>query len=148
MPDHSTVERAADPSRAEDNEISLLDLLVVLAKHKRLVLSVPLVTAIGAVIVSLLMPNIYTGTARILPPQQSASAASALLNQLGGALGNLAGSSGLAGGLRTPNDLYVGMLRSRTVADSLIERFGLGKIYGHELQSSLRNTLQTSTSKI
>src|SRR6266700_6576529 len=110
-----------------DDEISLLDLLIVLAKHKRVVLGVPLVAAIVTAIVSLFLPNIYTGTTRILPPQQSASATSALLNQLGGAFGGLAGAASGTLGIRNPADLYVGMLKSRTVADNLIVRFELGK---------------------
>src|SRR5712672_3896069 len=122
---------AAENASAED-EVSLLDLLIVLAKHKRIVLGVPFVTAVVAAIISLVMPNIYTGTTRILPPQQSASAASALLNQLGGTLGGLGGLAGGALGIRNPNDLYVGMLKSRTVADNLIGKFELGKVYGEE----------------
>lgn len=128
---------------AED-EISLLDSLIVLARHKRLLLGIPFVAAIGAAITSLLLPDIYTGTARILPPQQSASAASAVLSQLGGVLGGLGGAAG--GGLgRNPNDLYIGMLKSRTVADNLIDRFDLGKIYDQKLQSNTRNVLQGNT---
>src|SRR5437773_8093378 len=118
----------------DSDEVSLLDLLIVLAKHKRIVLGVPFVAAVVAAIISLLMPNIYTGTTRILPPQQSASAATALLNQLGGAAGVLAGATGGALGIRNPNDLYVGMLKSRTVADNLITRFDLSKVYEEELQ--------------
>src|SRR5712691_9728028 len=83
-----------------EDEISLLDLLIVLAKHKRIVLGVPFDVAIAAAIISLLMPNIYTGTTRILPPQQSASASTALLNQLGGALGGLASAAGGTLGIR------------------------------------------------
>src|SRR6266581_7132983 len=116
-------ESSAISISSDDDEISLLDLLIVLAKHKRIVLGVPLVAAIGASIISLLQPNIYTGTTRILPPQQSASAASALLSQLGGAVGGLAGVAGGALGIRSPNDLYVGMLKSRTLAQKLIGRF-------------------------
>jgi len=48
-------------------------LLIVLAKHKRIVLGIPFVAAVSAAIISLLLPNIYTGTTKILPPQQSAS---------------------------------------------------------------------------
>src|SRR5438093_7058054 len=109
----------AEENASADDEISLLDLLIVLAKHKRIVLGVPLIVAIGAAIFSLLLPNIYTGSTRILPPQQSASAASALLSQLSGAFGGLAGTTGGVG-IRNPNDLNVGMLKSRTVADNLI----------------------------
>src|SRR6266853_1850375 len=126
-----------------EDEVSLLDLLIVLAKHKRILLGIPFAAAIVAAIVSLLLPNVYTGTARMLPPQQSASAASALLTQLG-ALGGLTGPVGGALG-RNPSDLYIGMLKSRTVADNLIARFELNKIYDQSLQSGARNALQGNT---
>src|SRR5713101_7440757 len=132
-------------AQADSDEISLLDLLIVLAKHKRIVLGIPFVAAIAAAIISLLIPNIYTGTTRILPPQQSASAASALLSQLGGAVGGLAGAAGGALGIRNPNDLYVGMLKSRTVADNLIDRFDLNKLYEQEFQSNTRKILEGRT---
>src|SRR6266853_3770448 len=124
MPDQAHSESLKDTPAGQsppvEDEVSLLDLLIVLAKHKRIVLGVSLVVAIGAAITSFLLPNIYTGTTRILPPQQSASAASALLSQLG-ALGGLVSATGGASlGVRNPNDLYVGMLKSRTVADNLI----------------------------
>src|SRR5712691_1894071 len=121
-------ESSAASISSDDYEISLLDLLIVLAKHKRVVLGVPFIAAIVAAIITVLLPNIYTATTRILPPQQGASAASALLSQLGGQ-GGIAGVAGGALGIRNPNDLYVGMLRSRTVADNLISRFELGKVY-------------------
>src|SRR5258708_3420296 len=117
----------AEENASADDEVSLLDLLIVLAKHKRLVLGIPFFAAIAAAAVSLLLPNIFTGTARILPPQQSASTASALLNQLGGALGGLAGATGGALGVRNPNDLYVGILKIRTAADNMIVRFNLNE---------------------
>src|SRR5712692_2767230 len=149
MPEQPNPEHSQDSSSAQDppadDEISLLDLLIVLAKHKRVVLGVPAVAAVAAAIISLLLPNIYTGTTRILPPQQSASAATAMLNQLGGALGGFAGAAGGALGIRNPNDLYVGMLKSRTVADNLIARFDLNKVYEQELHSGTRNTLQNNT---
>ncbi len=137
--------QAPEGSPAEEDEISLLDLLIVLVKHKRLVLGLPLVAAVVAAIVSLLLPNVYTGTTKILPPQQSASAASALLNQLGGALGGLLGGAGGSALGRNPNDLYVGMLKSRTVADNLISRFELGKIYDEDRLSDTRKRLEKET---
>jgi uncharacterized protein involved in exopolysaccharide biosynthesis len=146
MPERAEVENPKDTSSAADeDEISLLDLLIVLAKHKRIVLGAPLATGVVAAIVSLLIPNVYTGTTRILPPQQSASAATALLNQLGGALGGLAGLAGGALGVRSPNDLYVGMLKSRTVADNLITRFELAKLYDEDRLSDTRKRLEKET---
>ena len=152
MPGQANNEYSQATSGAEsspiDDEVSLLDLLIVLAKHKRVVLGVPLVAAIGAAVISFLLPNIYTGTTRILPPQQSASAASALLNQLGGAFGGLAGAAGGSLGIRNPSDLYVGMLKSRTVADNLISRFELGKVYDTDYVSDSRKRLEKETTII
>ena len=147
MPEQAHPEISKDPSADQpaDDEISLLDLLIVLAKHKHLVLGVPLAAGILAAIISLLMPNIYTGTTRILPPQQSVSAASALLNQLGGALGGFGGLAGGALGVRNPNDLYVGMLKSRTVADNLISRFDLSKVYNEDRLSDVRRRLENES---
>ena len=125
----------------EADEISLLDLAIVLAKHKKLILGLPLVAAIIAVIVTLLMPNIYTGVTRILPPQQSQSTAAAMLFQLGG----LADIAGQSLGIKNPNDLYVGMLKSRTVADTLIDRFGLKKVYDENTYHYARMELEKRT---
>jgi len=129
---------------AADDEISLLDLLIVLAKHKKLVLGLPFVAAVLAAGISFLMPNIYTGITKILPPQQNQSGAAAMLAQLGG-LGGLVG--GVAG-LKSPNDLYIGMLKSRTVADNIIQRFDLNTLYDQKYQSNTRKRLENLTTFI
>jgi tyrosine-protein kinase Etk/Wzc len=126
----------------DDDEISLLDLLIVLAKHKKLVLGLPFVTAMLAAGISFLLPISYTGITKILPPQQSQSSAAAMLAQLGGGLAGLAGG---AAGIKSPNDLYIGMLKSRTVADNLIQRFDLMKVYEAKYLSRARKTLEGHT---
>src|SRR5213076_3323390 len=77
-----------------------------------------------------------------LPPQQTQST-SAVLAQLG----NLAGLAGgpAAAGLKNPNDLYVGMLKSRAVADNLIQRFDLNRLYDQNYQSLTRKRLEKET---
>lgn len=131
-----------DQPRAEEDELSLLDLAVVLAKHKEIVLGLPFAAAAVAALVSLLMTPIYTATARILPPQQSQSATAALLGNLGALTG--IGPSSL--GIRNPADLYVGMLQSRTVADQLISRFDLQKLYKAKTLDDARKELKEKTS--
>src|SRR5437879_7909905 len=145
VPSENRKDAPAEENASADDEISLLDLLIVLAKHKRIVLGVPFVAAVVAAIISLLMSNVYTATTQILPPQRSALAASALLNQLGGALGSFGALAGGALGVGNPSDLYVGMLKSRTIADNLIARFDLNKIYDQEFQSNTRNVLQKNS---
>jgi hypothetical protein len=90
-----------------DDEISLLDLLIVLAERKRIILLVTAVFAIVAIIISLLLPPRYIATVTLLPPQQGSSMGAALASQLG----SMGGMAALAGGslLKNPNDMYVAM---------------------------------------
>ena len=118
--------------------------MIVLAKHKKLILGVPFGAAVVAAGISLLMPNIYTGTTKIHPPQQNQSAAAAMLSQLGGQLGGLGGLAGGALGIKNPNDLYIGMLKSRTVADNLISRFELRKLYETKTSDDTRKALESN----
>jgi len=93
------------------------------------------------VAVSLAMPNVYKATVKLMPPQQSQSGAAALLSQLGGVANMAAGVAGL----KNPNDLYVGMLQSRTVADNLIARFKLKDVYDTDSLEKARMQLDDYT---
>jgi len=127
------------PAAGGDDGASLLDLLVLLGRHRRALLLWPLAAALVAAGVSLLLPKWYTATSRILPPQQGQSTAAAMLSQLGGGLGGVAGG---ALGIKNPTDLYVGMLKSDTVADALVARFDLKKVYEEELLVDARKELR------
>jgi tyrosine-protein kinase Etk/Wzc len=74
---------------------------------------------------ALLIPKTYTASARILPPAQSNSVATAVMGQLG-PLGGLAARDL---GVKNPADTFVTMIRSRTVADAIIQRFHLLDLY-------------------
>lgn len=126
---------------AETAELGLIDVLIVLAKHKKKIVLLPLVAAATAIAVSFALPNVYHATAKLLPPQQSQSGAAALLSQLGGLGGAVAGGAGL----KTPNDLYVGMLRSRTIGDKLVAKFDLKKVYGTDSLEKARKELEANT---
>lgn len=123
-----------------DDEINLLDLLIVLAKHKKMIMLVTFAAALLAVGVSLLMPNIYTGTAKILPPQssQSSSINSIMLAQLGG----LTGAAGAAMGLKDPNALYLAMLKSRNIMEKIVRRFDLQMVYEAKTMTDTVNALE------
>ena len=125
-----------------DDEIDLLDLLIVLAKRKRLIAAITIGAAVLAGIVSLLLPNRYTATTKILPPQQSQSASSMLLNQLaGGGMGPLAALAGSSLGLKNPSDIYIGILKSRSIQDALIQQFNLMSVYRDKRLSDTRKDL-------
>lgn len=106
----------------EEDEINLLELLLVLVKRKRLILGMTIAAALISIVYSLTLPNIYTATAKILPPQkETGGGLAAALGQLGG----LAGMAGLAGGLSGGSDLYLGILKSRSVTDAVIQKLNL-----------------------
>ncbi|MHB1677558.1 MAG: GumC family protein [Sulfuriferula sp.] len=131
------------PIYAEEDEINLMDLLLVIAKHNRFILKLTIGVAVLAAIYVLLQPNIYTGKTVILPPQQqSSSSASLLLGQLGG----MAGMAGGALGLKNPSDLYVGLLKSDTVADELIQKFHLQSLYDVKTLTDARTKLKSVSS--
>jgi len=129
-------------SAAEDDEISLLDILIVLAERKLTIVWITVVFAVLAAIISLILPVKYTATVTLLPPQQNASLSAQLASQFG----SFASVAALAGGggslLKNPNDMYVGMLRSRTVEDAMIDHFGLMGEYHQKYLSDARKKFE------
>lgn len=127
---------ASDEQR---DRVGIVDLLILLVERKKFVLGFAFAVALACAALSFLLPEKFKATAKLLPPQQAQSTAAALLSQLGGVAG-LAG-----GGIKTPSDLYIGMLKSRVVADRLIEKFELKKVYGTDSQEKARQILEENT---
>ena len=123
---------------AAEDEIDLLDLLIVLAKRKKTIFKVTAIAAVLSIAISLFMKDIYTGKTTLLPPQQGQSTASAMLGQLGA----LAGMAGGSLGIKNPNDLYIGMLKSRKVQDDIVSRFDLMKVYHSKKTMDARKSLE------
>lgn len=142
MPAYSEIEGASQLDEGKDGSVNVLDMLFLLARHRRRIALVTLVSlALGVVIAFLLRP-VYTATALILPPQQEQSAASSLLGSLG-SLASLGGGGGGASSLlKNPADMYIGILQSNTIADALIYRFRLQSVYRKKTLHDARATLE------
>jgi uncharacterized protein involved in exopolysaccharide biosynthesis len=136
-------ERVVSPTVAisEEPEISLLDILIVIVRERWLILKTVACTIVLAAILSLLLPIRYTAMTSILPPQQSTSAGSSLLSQLGN-LGSVASLAGGSLGLKNPNDLQVAMLKSRTVEDAMVDRFHLMDLFEVKRKSDARKRFE------
>jgi len=116
-----------------DDEINLLDYLLIIAKHIKMITKATACVAVLSVVIALLLPNIYISTARILPPPNSSQGGiPAMLASSG--IGDLASLAGISVGGST-GALYVGMLQSRTISDAIIEKFNLMEVYGQEYRS-------------
>ena len=117
-------------------QVGLVDLLTWLGERKRFIGGVTAAAAVVAVVVALVLPDVYTARTTLLPPNTQQSGSSAALAALG-SLGGLAG--GLGG--KTPDEQYVALLRSDTVQRALDAQFGLKDHYEVKTYEVLRTTL-------
>jgi uncharacterized protein involved in exopolysaccharide biosynthesis len=108
------------------SDISLSEYRDILLKHRKLIGYSVGTAFLFSIILSLLLPKMYLATARVMPPQENNSAISALLSNSDNPLSGLAG--GLIGNQSTAA-LYAGIMKSRSVADILIEKFNLKDLY-------------------
>jgi tyrosine-protein kinase Etk/Wzc len=131
---------SAAPESAKD-EISILDVLIILGQGKRTVLKFTLLGALLSVIVALILRNSYQAEAVVMPPAQGTSMASMMMSQLTG-MGGIASLAGGALGLKDKNDMYVAMFQSRVVEEHMIQRFSLEKEYHAKYMSDARKKLE------
>jgi len=138
----------------QPDETTLLDFFIPLAKHSRMIIYGTLAVAALTFLILLIIPKKYTASARLLPPQQNITLSAQVLEQLGGralpgsALTRGMGLSGLTGGLlglKSPGDLYVGILTGETISDRIIVRFNLRTLYDKKYIEDVRMKLAERT---
>jgi tyrosine-protein kinase Etk/Wzc len=140
--------RGVSGSEASEStyEVSLIDVLTQLAYGKVLIAKVTGAAVLLGLVVAFVLPVRYTATTKIMPPQQTQSTATMLMSQLTGLGGSsLAAMAGSGLGLKNPNDIYVGLLTSRPIADVIIQRFGLQKEYRAKDMTASRKKLAEFT---
>ncbi|ABB24733.1 Wzz/FepE/Etk N-terminal domain-containing protein [Pelodictyon luteolum] len=98
-----------------DDEISLLDLAITLAKHKKLILGLPIAVAVIVAAVTLFMPVTYTATTTLLPRGED-------------------------------KNIFVSLIESQPMGDSLVARFDLQKAYGVTSLRDARAVITEATS--
>jgi tyrosine-protein kinase Etk/Wzc len=111
---------------SEERRIDLFAIATLLLREKKTIFKFTLVAFVLAVlVVYVVIRPMYTGQAMFLPPQNAPGSG---MSQLASQLGSL-GALGALGGLKSPGDVYLGILGSRTIADELVKRFDLQKVY-------------------
>jgi uncharacterized protein involved in exopolysaccharide biosynthesis len=132
---------ASSSSVSEADEISLLDLLLVVVENLRLLVLGSLTAGLIALGITYLIPPTFTAMTKIMPPQQQQSSTAALIQSLGA----LGGISGAASGIKNPSDQMVAFMQSRTIQDALIKRFQLIERYRVEFYDDARKVLTQNT---
>jgi len=137
---------AANQRPYDDDEINLLDYWRVIWKYKWLILILTVTSLLVTLIVGLFSPKIYVSTATILTPSEGGGG--------GGTLLSLLSSTGVAQGMAgssipslTPNkDVFMSILKSRTLARKVIEALNLKDHYNSVHVESAINALRRATS--
>lgn len=127
----------------DEIQINLIDLLIVLAKRKRLIIGITMGVAICTAIISLIMSPVYMATTKILPRQKSSDSSDLASHlQMLDQAGVISILSGGALGIKTSNDLYIALLNSRPVLDRIIDMFDLMKLYNSKSRDEVRRSLK------
>jgi len=101
----------------------------------------PLIVGLVALGITFLLKPSYIAVTSIMTPQQQQGAAAAVMAQLGA----LAGMAGMGAGPKSPAELYIGLLKSRTIADRMIDRFSMMKLPKVKTREDAREVLAKVT---
>jgi len=135
---------ADTPILREEPESSLRDSLIgwlrLLWDERRIVFR-----AGAAGLLAFAIPKRFESTAQLMPPDSQSSSTMAVMAALSAKSGGLGTIASDLLGVKSSGALFIGILRSRTVQDRLIERFGLRKVYSVRLDQTARRELAENT---
>jgi capsule polysaccharide export protein KpsE/RkpR len=102
---------------------------------------------LASTLVAFLIPKSYVSTTQLMPPDPQSTSGMAMMAAMAAkAGGGLAGVAGDLLGLKNSGALFIGVLRSQTSQDRLIQQFDLRKVYGKQLVIDARTKLDENTS--
>ncbi len=155
----ATIARQKDAPQADEGEFSLAretppdsrewqaERLRLLWDKRQLFLRAAAAGLAVSTLAAFLIPTAYTSTTQLMPPDpQSASGMAMMAAMAGKAGGSLGGVAGDLLGLKSSGALFIGVLRSQTSQDRLIQQFDLRKVYGRRLVMDARTKLDENTS--
>lgn len=124
----------------EESVISFGAILVMLRAGRKPIAISTLCSSLVAIAISFLIPLKYTSKASFIPPGSGGNSAGAALAGQLSQLSSLAPSSMLGAG-KGSSELYVGILKSRSVASELVKRFDLVHVYKVKKESQAEKQL-------
>jgi capsule polysaccharide export protein KpsE/RkpR len=136
-----------EPRIAETPRERTIDRLRLLWDNRRLLFRFAAWGLAGGIVLAFLIPVQYESTVRLMPPDDKADSAFAMVGAaLGGKLpGGLGSMAGDFLGIKSSGALFTGILGSRTVQDDLIAKFDLRKVYWMRYWETARKRLASKT---
>jgi uncharacterized protein involved in exopolysaccharide biosynthesis len=140
-------ELSAPEVAGRDSPESLAERLRLLWSERRFLARAVLASTAVGLLFAFYLPNQYQASTQLMPPDSQSNSGMAILAAMSARTGN--GLGAVAGdllGVKSSGALFIGILRSRTVEDRLIERFNLKKVYGTGVEEDARGKLSGNTS--
>ncbi len=159
MTQTATKQQPEAPPQPVAGEISLAELPLVdprewqaerlrlLWKRRRFFLRAGTLGLIASTVAAFLIPKSYTSTTQLMPPDPQSTSGMAMMAAMAAkAGGGLAGVAGDLLGLKSSGALFIGVLRSPTSQERLVQQFDLRKVYSKRLITEARMKLDENTS--
>jgi capsule polysaccharide export protein KpsE/RkpR len=128
-------------------EKSVVQRLRLLWNHRGSLGRAAMVGLLAGTLIAFVLPKRYMATTQLMPPDSQSSSGMAMLASLTARTGNnLGGVAGDLLGVKNSGALFIGVLRSRTVENRLVERFQLKKLYAKSLDEDACKKLAGNTS--
>ena len=131
----------------EDSRDWQTEQLRLLWGRRRFFLRTAAIGLLASTLIAFLMPKSYTSTTQLMPPDPQSTSSMAMMAgmaaKVGGGLGGVAGD---LLGLKSSGALFIGVLRSQTSQDRLVQQFDLRKVYGTRLVMDARRKLDENSS--
>lgn len=131
VPQRSAGEPLLPEASAEDLRDLQTERFRLLWDHRRPVVRASVVGLLASIVIAFLLPKSYTSTTQLMPPDTQTTSAMAMMAGLaakaGGGLGAMAGD---LLGMKSSGALFVGVLKSQTAQDRLVQQFDLQSVYG------------------
>jgi uncharacterized protein involved in exopolysaccharide biosynthesis len=133
-----------DPRVTQERLVANLRLIW---SKRRFLFRVAVAALTASTLVAFLIPKSYTSTTQLMPPDPQSTSGMAMMAAMaakaGGGLGAVAGD---LLGVKSSGALFIGVLRSQTSQDRLVQQFDLRKVYGTRLVTDARTKLDENTS--
>ena len=128
------------------DERSLFLHLSSLWKARRVLRQAAIAGMFAGTLLAFALPTQYESKTQLMPPDNQSSSGIAMLAAMSAKTGGLFGP--MAGdllGVKSSGALFVGILRSQTVEDRLVDRFELRRVYGIRYEQDARIKLAEKT---
>jgi capsule polysaccharide export protein KpsE/RkpR len=136
---------AKTESQSEPAPRAPLSILQLVLDNRPLLYRVAARAMVVSAIVAFLLPLDYESSVSIMPPESLGGGGSILAALAAKASPGLAALAGNMFGINENGALIVGLLRSRTVQDHIVDRFNLQKVYWSRYKEDARKRLNKNT---